>query len=312
MDAHSKIKKAFKRDIGKTAVSVSNCLNQIYGINNVYRIETDGKSYIFKMFHSAGYPEKGKMCFVSKLLSEHNIPHAKVYSCKSSSDDFPNGYMIEEWLPGITADKLEFTEREACHFYKKLAEYTSEVHGIKFNEYGFFINGQPDCATFSEHLSSNFIYGARKAKDIYTNIELDSIKKKLLEALKPCDSIQPCLCHVDLQPKNTLVVDDCITLIDWDDARSFPAIIDIARLTLLIELAYDSVVTEDIEKANNYKNAFLNNYPFKSRLSLYHELEPALHVWHGLVILNFCMGDIQHISKIKTAIDDKLKLMVKY
>ena len=141
-----------------------------------------------------------------------------------------------------------------------------------------------------------------------TDAELNRIKRILVEKLKPCDAIQPCLCHIDIQLKNILVDGDTITLIDWDDARSFPAVVDIARLTLLIELGYDHEKAEDKEKAEIYKKAFLDHYQSEDGLQFYKELEPALHVWHGLVLLNFCSGKA-HFGKIKTILDEKMNCL---
>jgi len=115
---------------------------------------------------------------------------------------------------------------------------------------------------------------------------------------------------MDLQLKNMLVDGDDIALIDWDDARSFPAVVDIARLTLLIELAYDNEEPENQERAEMYKRAFLDHYKSDGVIKIYRELESALHVWHGLVLLNFCAADTPQFSKIKTVLDEKIKLLL--
>jgi len=305
MDNHDLIRKAFERDTGKKAVSIDRCENLIFNINHVFRIGTEDGRYIFKNYRSPGYPEEGKMPFIAERLAERNIPHAGIFSCNRGDDDFPNGYIIEECLPGITADRLALTEEETCGIYKKLAALAAKIHQIKFENYGFIEGGAPDCATFTQHLENNFIYGPNRMQGTYTDAELNEPKRNLVEKLRPCDEIQPCLCHIDIQLKNTLVYDDTVALIDWDDARAFPAIVDIARLTLLIELAYDNEEPEIKEKAEAYKKAFLDNYQFDD-VKIYKELEPALHVWHGLVLLNFCAGEPQ-FGKIKANLDEKIK-----
>jgi len=307
MDEHSLIKKAFEKDIGKRVVSIIKCENQIFNINNIYRVETENKRYIFKLYRSADYPEKGKATFVSRLLTEHRIPHAKIFSYNRYDADFPNGYIIEECLTGITADKLELTVNETCNVYRNLALMMSEIHKIKLTGYGFFMDTTPDCTTFTEHIESNFIYGKSKMQKFYSDEELNRIKYVLVERLKSCDNIQPCLCHNDIQLKNILVNSKDVILIDWDDARSFPAVVDIARLTLLIELANDNEKAEDIENVEVYRKAFIDNYYFSDGISVYNELESALHIWHGLVILNFCDSSKAQFYKTKTIIDNKLK-----
>jgi len=298
------IKEVFERDMHKQAISIRPCKNKIFNINNVYKIETEDRPYIFKMYRSPGYPEEGKMLFVAQKLAEHGIPHARIFSYHCGDDDFPNGYLIEECLPGIAADRLNLSEKETCDIYKKLAMLTSEIHKIKFSGYGFIERGVPDCAAFTQHLEENFIYGPNRMQSAFSDARLDELKHILVEKLRPCVDIRPCLCHMDIQLKNTLVHDGDVTLIDWDDARSFPAIVDIARLVLLIELAYDNEKPEDKTKAEAYKKAFLDHY----EPELYRELEPALHVWHGLVLLNFCPGAAQ-FGKIKAVLDEKIKFL---
>jgi len=175
------IKQAFESAIGKEAISIHPCKNQILNINHVYRIETEDRPYIMKLYRSPGYPEEGKMLFVAEKLAEHSVPHARVYSYNRGDDDFPNGYIIEECLLGITADRLALDEKETCSIYGKLADLASEVHQIKFAKYGFIERGAPDCATFTQHIENNFIYGPNRMQSAYTDARLDQIKRIVVE-----------------------------------------------------------------------------------------------------------------------------------
>ena len=304
------IKKAFERDIGTEVLAIYPCKNRVFNINHVYRIATEDRQYIFKIYRSPGYPEEGKMLFAAQKLAEHNIPHAEIFACSSGDSVFPNGYIIEECLPGITPDRLILSEEETCGLYKQLALLLSEIHQIKFTGYGFIERGAPECATFTRHIEENFIYAPNRMQCAFADTQLHELKRILIEKLKPCDDIQPCLCHNDVQLKNTLVDGGSLTLIDWDDARSFPAIVDIARLTLLMELAFDDEKAESKEGAQIYRNAFLDNYKFDDEGKIYKELEPALHVWHGLVLLNFCAKKAPQFKKIKAALDEKIELLL--
>ena len=303
------LKEAFERDTHKQVISIRRCANLISNINHAYRIETEDKPYIMKLYRSPGYPEEGKLLLVAERLAGHSIPHAAIYSYSSGGSDFPNGYIIEECLPGITADRLALSEEETCKLYQRLAALVSEIHKIKFARYGFIIDGEPDCATFTQHLEENFIYAPNRMQSAYTDAQLEGLKRVLIERLRPCDDIEPCLCHNDIQLKNMLIDGGGIALIDWDDARAFPAVVDIARLTLLMELAYDNERPEDKRKAGMYRRAFLDNYTFDDGGKIYRELEPALHVWHGLVLLNFCSAKKPQFGKIKTMLDQKIELL---
>jgi len=307
MDLYYLIKRIFERDMKLDVISINKCKNHISNLNNIFIIETKDKKYIFKMYRHKGYPEENKMIFISKWLTENNIPHAKTCIYNRNDGDLPNGYIIEEHLPGIAADRLNLTEQESCDMYKRLAILTSKIHKIKFSRYGFIINGIPDCYNFTKHIEDNFIYGNHKIQNAYTAEELNKIKHILIEKLKPLDNILPCLSHIDIQLKNIIIDNDNITLIDWDDARSFPMIVDIARLTLLIELNYDNEQAENERRAEIFKKAYLNNYESDDGLYSYKKFETALHVWHGLIILNYCDDSTPQYYKIKTIVDEKLK-----
>jgi hypothetical protein len=309
MEIHNIIKKVCERELDKKVIKIHDVKNKDFNINSVHIVETFYMRYVFKIYHSTDYPEKGKPVFVSSLLSKHSIPHARILSYSHGDDDFPTGYVLEECLPGITADRMGLSEAETCGIYEKLAALMSEIHGIKFTRHGFIIDGVPSNVTFTEHLEDNFIYGTSGIRGIYSKGELDKIKHTLIDRLGHCDMIQPCLCHIDVQLKNILVNRDSVILIDWDDARSFPAIVDVARLTLLIELAYDSEKAEEIERAEVYKNAFFNSYKLGGEITMYDDLEPALHAWHGLIILNFLAGNKPQTKKVTAVINRKLELL---
>jgi len=309
MDDCTLIKKVFERDIGEEIIEIYSCRNAVFNINNVFRVDAANKSYIFKLYRKKGYPEDGKIPFIAGKLTEHNIPHAKICSYNRNDNDFPNGYVIEEYLPGVTADRLGLDNNAWCGFYKNLALMVSKVHQIMFDKHGFIINVVPDCNTLTEHIESNFVYGKHSVYDIYTSNEIESVQRSLINSLKPCDNIQPCLCHIDIQPKNVIVHNGGATLIDWDDARSFPAIVDIARLTLLIELDFDNENSAEKQRSEMLKSAFLNNYGNAETIMAYHKHETALHVWHGLILLNFCKPNTPQFHKIKTSTDAKLRLL---
>ena len=101
------IKKVFERDIGKNVVSINKCEGIGLNSGNVFRVETNDGLFIFKIYRSADYPEKGKMELLASMFTEHAIPHARIYSCIRNDKYIPNGYIIEQYLPGIPADRLK-------------------------------------------------------------------------------------------------------------------------------------------------------------------------------------------------------------
>jgi hypothetical protein len=79
-------------------------------------------------------------------------------------ENFPNGYLIEECLPGTTADKLALSKKETISLFEKLAVLISQIHRIEMTNYGYTGGGTSAIwTTFSE-----FMYDI--LKDTVTNI----------------------------------------------------------------------------------------------------------------------------------------------
>ncbi len=253
--------------------------------NHVFKLTTQGKDYIFKIYNS-GWPENGKLSFVNNRLNENKIAHAELIAFTRDDEKFSNGYLIEECLVGTTADMLQLSKEETLELFKKLAKLVSQVHKIKLTGYGYIGSGNPQYKTFSE-----FMYDVLKdniasiaAGGFMETTELEEINKSIYARLKQCDKFRPALCHGDLSAKNILVNMDEITLIDWDDAQSLCWVADIARLTLWMKLNYDN------DTADACRKAFLDNYETNYDKNDFYEAEKALHVWYGLDWLTFFAG----------------------
>jgi len=82
MNIISALIRAFEAQTKKKARFVQKlefAVNSTYIANNaVYKIETESKSYIFKVYSNAGWPENGKLLYVSQKLTEYHIPHAEL------------------------------------------------------------------------------------------------------------------------------------------------------------------------------------------------------------------------------------------
>jgi len=113
-------------------------------------IEAESQSYIFKIY-SCGRPESGKISFVYRKLSENNILQPRFFTFSREDENFPNGYSIEECLPGTTADRLTLSEQEKVSLFEKLAVFVSRIHKIELINYGYIGAGNPAIwTTFSE------------------------------------------------------------------------------------------------------------------------------------------------------------------
>jgi hypothetical protein len=110
MDNITLITETFESFMGKEVCSIHK-LNNVPN-NQVYKIETEPQSYIFKIYAKRDWPEDGKLPFITKKLDEYKIPHAKLYVFDRDNDNFPNGYLIEEYLFGVTVVRLRFLIQE--------------------------------------------------------------------------------------------------------------------------------------------------------------------------------------------------------
>jgi aminoglycoside phosphotransferase (APT) family kinase protein len=291
------IRKAFEEQMHIEAYSIQ----QFEDVpnNKVFRVETAAKSYIFKIYAKRDWPENGKLAFVSRKLGEHKIPHAELFVFNRDDDNFPYGYLIEECLPGATADRLVLSRDETLKLFEKLALLVSRVHRIELTGYGYTGSGIGTYTAFSE-----FMYDVLKddapsltANGLIEIREFEDINKAICERIKCCDMLPPVLCHGDLSTKNILVDSNEITLIDWDDAHSLCWMADIARMTLWMKITYDS------DTADACRKVFLGHYETAHNQNAFMEIEDTLHVWYGLDNLSYYARTLME-EKVKALLRD--------
>lgn len=265
--------------------------------NSVYSFKCNDKSYIFKFFRNEYWPEDGKLQFVNRLLLKNNITCAELITFTRDNPEFPNGYLIEQELNGITADKLQFMQSGEVEFYKKLAVLVSNIHRIPIKGFGYIGDGEGDSESMYSFFDDEFDDRTESLieKGIYTEVELQAMKNVLLDTLKCFCDLPSVLCHGDLSKKNVIVQDNGeLVLIDWDDAMSYNWMADIARFTFWIKMNYNE------QDYLLFRNTFLDNYN-GYRKDEFDDFEKAFHIYISLDFLNFAIniGDenIQRFSK---------------
>ncbi|MCL2187664.1 MAG: aminoglycoside phosphotransferase family protein [Defluviitaleaceae bacterium] len=297
-DTHS-IKKVFEKDMGKNVTAIQ----QFEGVENnaVYKIETPSQAYIFKIYRIPNWPEDGKLLLVDRLLTERGIPHAKIFVYNRDATHFPNGYLIEECLPGITADRLTLSRDELISLFQQLGALATQLHKIQMKGYGYTGTGEALWCTYSEFMydSMGDNNGNLLAHKITDEEELERIGQEFWARLKVWDKYPPVLCHTDLSTKNMLVHEGNIGLIDWDDVYSLPWVHDIAELTFWLKREYG-------EAAEIYRNAFFSHYQTEYDMEDFYETEPVLHARIGLGGLNYFIGTPKE-AIIKQLIKDALQ-----
>ena len=272
--------------------------------NHVYKIETESRPYIFKIYTNKCWPEDGKTLFVNRKLREYGIACAEVFVFNREDENFLNGYLIEECLSGTTADTLNLTESETKKIFKKLGGLVSRVHEIKMHNFGYTGDGSSaEWDSFSECMLDCIDQsGGIEANNLFNSDELEAIGQEIRKRLEVCDKLPSVLTHGDLSLKNILIdsVDsNSITLIDWDGVHSLCWVADVARFTFWLKM-YGA------EKAVIYRNAFLNAYKTKHDKNLYYEVEDILHVWYGLDNISFLYGKPKYESA-KSLLNESLE-----
>ncbi|MCL2079412.1 MAG: aminoglycoside phosphotransferase family protein [Oscillospiraceae bacterium] len=294
------IQKTFEEQVG----SKIRAIHQFENVqnNSVYKIETDTKPYIFKVYTKRDWPEDGKLPFINQKLNDYKIPHAKMLIFNRDDNSFSNGFLIEECLPGTTADSLCLSKHETMSLFEKLGNLISKIHGIELSGYGYIGNGNPAIwNTFSEFMYDVFNDNSPVIIEngFANESELRKINKTICNKIKCCDIFPPTLCHGDLSLKNVIVHSDKITLIDWDDAQSLCWVADIARLTFWMRLEYGE------ETAALYKTAFLTQYETMYDRNIFYEVEDILHVWYGFDYLTF-FNKGEKCERIKALLHESL------
>ncbi|MDF2647983.1 MAG: Phosphotransferase enzyme family [Paenibacillus sp.] len=258
--------------------------------NSVYKFFCK-KPYIFKIFKQRTWPEDGKLIFVNNKLIENQINCAKIIAFDRNDSYFQNGFLLEEYVPGVNADHIVFDLKSGKELYKKLALLVSKIHRIHIDNYGYIGSGVAGYTSFIDFMNDKYdeITNVLINKKLFEKKSLLEIKKPIIDRLRLCESLPSVLNHGDLSTKNVMIEEDgSLTLIDWDDAMSYNWIADIARMTYWMKFKYND---QEYEK---YRNTFLEHYSAANKQSDFDTFEKTFHVWIGLDHLNFYANTSQY------------------
>ncbi|RKN86111.1 aminoglycoside phosphotransferase family protein [Paenibacillus ginsengarvi] len=252
--------------------------------NSVYKVIVNNKSYIFKIYKQRTWPEDGKLVFIHKKLMESHIDCARIIAFDRTDPCFHTGFLLEECLPGVTADQVAFDDKSGKEFYKKLALLVSKIHRIRIENFGYIGSGIAGYESFIEFMEDKYdeIANALINKKVFDENCLVQLKKPAIAGLRLCENLPSVLCHGDLSTKNVIIGEEgSLTLIDWDDAMSYNWIADISRLTYWMKFKISQ------KEYELYRNTFLEHYSTEGSINVFHALELTFHVWIGLDFLNF-------------------------
>lgn len=219
-------------------------------VNYAYKVtNSQGVSlYHARIFRYEGHPDIEKLLWVSEKLKKRNIPQARILYSEKSSINFPNGFMVSEWIEGKNGwQSIKDGTYSLKNFTLETAKLLSKVHKIKTASFGWLYGkGFGYHATCQDRITK--IPEDDKFKKLFENdnlkkVDVENIISLLLKALKKLPiPQQPVLVHSDPTPDNIIIrTDKSLVLIDWDDSEGSWWVRDYAYLR------YWSNKTEEIK-----------------------------------------------------------------
>lgn len=74
-------------------------------VNHVYKVITENKNYLVRVFKNKNWPEPDKLPWIEKQLAKYKIPHAKIVYFSKDKRFFPYGFMITEFVEGLNGEQ---------------------------------------------------------------------------------------------------------------------------------------------------------------------------------------------------------------
>ena len=268
--------------------------------NSVYYFAAAGNRYLLKLYHSRDWPEGGKIPFVYRILRQNHIPCAELIAYSRNDGMYPDGYLIERRIEGMTADRIRFGREQETMFYAGLAELVSSVHSIRVRNFGYIGSGVASHSSMTTFLEDEFDGFGGKLQDAVPETQLEKLKGTVLDAMRGYEDLPPVLCHGDLSKKNVMIGDDGeMSLIDWDDAMALNWMADVSRLTFWMKQNYSG------PEYKLFRNAFLEHYRASGRKDRFDAFESAYHIYAALDFLIFAIrkGDRETATRLIKGLD---------
>ena len=206
----------------------------------VFRVDlSSGSTVVLKPYAEGVHSSAGKDAFAAAQLQSRGLPVARQLLVDESRTKLPFGFVVTNYLPGLTAGALK-DHPDIASLYRQMGALLRALHEIRMPVYGAF-----GAAGIVDPLVSN---GAFVRKLIVNSFEwfaamggepaLDARLREIAEArfnsVVP-HSRGPVFAHDDLHPNNVLAVEDApgklvlSGLIDFGNARAADAVLDLAK-----------------------------------------------------------------------------------
>ena len=296
----NKIKRHIRRDI-------ISCIQLTKGsYNQIYKIVTNNRNYLLRIYASGTWPEKGKLEFIENKLIENNILTARNIFITRDNDTFIHGYMIEEYLEGeVIQDVInkKITEHE---YYTKLGKLMRRIHAINIKNYGYIGSGVANHTSFTSFLNRELesVTDDFLKLNVFSSVKFEHMKKIVIEKSSSIDNLPAVLVHNDVSCNNIMLVDGELILIDWDNAISSNWIQDYSCMTYWMYWS-EKNRNEVIRK----KNIFLESYNPEFSIKHLGKYEKANHLLMSLKLLLWYKDRVKEFNKVLEYINELYELL---
>lgn len=268
-------------------------------VNYNFRVNTDDEPVIMRVFRYEFWPREETLRLVEEKLEELGIKQSKIIHFDNSNKYFPNGFMIAEWIEGVSgkkAIKLKLTtEKEVI---EKTAKILRKVHSIQFKKFGTLpfdqrSKGVDDFSDWVLNFDGENRFERLTEKGLVSKELINDARGKLQVFLGRIDfGIKPVMVHGDATPENIIWTKEDLVLVDWDSVKATSWSYDLAWLTYWYDWQVNKVLSWFL-KGYGVSNINLNEF----RL-----LERIFHLMLALKLLPYYAFDIQDKEKLNSEI----------
>lgn len=253
--------KAIEQDLGLTVKSIKRI--EMGEVSYVYKVNTKEKGNLLtKIFKISEFvPPVGKFEWIEGQLEKNEVPVAKTILITRDSGYFPYGYMVQEFIEGKSGfDAIMDGDIPFEEFFNQLVVILQKIHDISPDRFGEF----PEWAGKPKPLSEVEITAYQRnferlspLKDIDPSVH--EIVLAQVQKLKEYDGLfKPCLIHGDPGSSNTIITNEGIVIIDWDNAKIGTWVEEYAGMTF--RGAFMHQYKTDKERNKMIERSFRNHY----------------------------------------------------
>lgn len=273
--------------LGEGGYGVSTIEKLTAGSHNlVYKVTLeDGTITVLRILRTNGWPEEGKLEWISTQLDKRDIPSAKILLSNRDNPLFPNGFMLQEFIEGdILSNKIP-TDISYKEYYRRLGRLMKEIHSITLPKFGHIESGSGQFESLLDYINSDLEFFLERIDPVKDKINLDFTPavEASRNRLGQVEHLPPVLNHNDLAPDNAMLSKDGeLVLIDWDNATSQTWINDYAVMTYWMRYTH----TEE-EELRKFSDIFLESYEPEISEKIIYEVTEALHFIQHLNLLGY-------------------------